>query len=151
MVNQGTSQFTMTMWQHTITARIFATYKHGCHLSPALLTQFCYLSFVSQNKTTARQALFPWCPWNSGTITNSPKLYSKESVSAVVETLDPLHKLGSVTMTNNKVKQPLHYPFSPGTSAYSLVHPQTAAQVKCRSWSEQTNTSWSAEPSSSQH
>jgi hypothetical protein len=38
------------MWQHTVNARIFATNKHGCDLSPSLLTNFapCDLFLITK-------------------------------------------------------------------------------------------------------
>jgi hypothetical protein len=93
--------FTMIMSRHTLLCQCssFCCQKHGCGPPPSLLTWYgpMWLLLVSKNEITAKRVSFPGCVWNSVTITECPTPDSKMSVPtvlpAVVETLNPLHKL----------------------------------------------------------
>ena len=79
-------------------------YKHCCGFSASLHACFHSLWFlVSQNENEHLRALFLGLTWNSGAITDGPTWNTWSQfwlvLPAVVETLDPLHELGTGSVT----------------------------------------------------
>lgn len=126
-----TSQFAMTMWQHTVNAKIIDTYKHGCDLPPSLLPNFAPCNLFLITKLQLGRHYFHDVPEIQAQSPTPLSIIQKN----LAETLDPWKSttLKGITVINIKGKHALHYHFSPETSGYTPAHPHLAAHVMCRS------------------